>query len=101
MLYASCLTFTSHAYGRDRDGFFAYCTSNMDGTGVCVNEEDSSNFICLIVPGQIISCPASNSKSVECIWISNAVAFQAQFWCDPEDEAAIYGDEFQTDSPNN
>lgn len=73
------------------DGFFMYCISNHDGTGYCTNEEDQRNFACLIVPGQIITCPVNTSQSVECVWISGVSANQAQFWCDPEDEAAMYG----------
>jgi hypothetical protein len=74
---------------KSMDGFIAFCTSNHDNTGECVNEEDGRKIQCLIVPGQIISCPAQ-SKSVECIWISGVTANQAQFWCDPGDEAALY-----------
>jgi hypothetical protein len=74
-----------------RDGFFAYCTSNLDGTGECVNEEDELTISCLIVPGQIISCPTSTQRTMECVWISSITANQAQFWCDPEDEALLYG----------
>lgn len=76
---------------KQMDGFFMYCISNNDGTGFCTNEEDQKNFSCLIVPGQIITCPGSTSQSVECVWISGVSANQAQFWCDPEDEAAMYG----------
>ena len=72
------------------DGFFAYCTSNHDGTGVCVNEEDGREISCLIVPGQIISCPTQSSRSVECVWISGITANQAQFWCNADAEAAMY-----------
>jgi len=74
---------------KSMDGFIAFCTSNHDSTGECVNQEDGRKIQCLIVPGQIISCPAQ-SKSVECIWISGITANQAQFWCDPDDEAALY-----------
>ena len=74
------------------DGFFMFCTSNLDGTGVCVNQEDGREFSCLIVPGQIISCPAANSRSVECVWISGISANSAQFWCDPDKETAMYSD---------
>ena len=73
------------------DGFFAYCTSNLDGTGACVNEEDGREISCLIVPGQIISCPTRLSRSVECVWISGITANQAQFWCNADAEAAMYG----------
>ncbi len=73
------------------DGFLMYCTSNQDGTGSCVNQEDGKEFACLIVPGQIISCPGTNARAVECVWISGVTADQAQFWCDLDDEAAMYG----------
>ena len=81
---------------RQMDGFFMYCISNNDGTGSCTNEEDQKGFICLVVPGQIITCPASASQSVECVWISGVSANQAQFWCDPGDEAAMYGSSSQS-----
>jgi hypothetical protein len=79
------------------DGFFMYCTSNLDSTGQCVNEEDNRSFSCLIVPGQIITCPTpKTSLSIECVWTSGITANQAQFWCDPEDERAVYGIEEST-----
>ena len=82
----------SKSHARVIDGFFMFCTSNLDGTGVCANQEDGREFSCLIVPGQIISCPAANSRSVECVWISGISANSAQFWCDPEKETAMYAD---------
>jgi hypothetical protein len=86
------------------DGFFMYCTSNLDGTGSCTNEEDNRPFSCLIVPGQIISCPSESTTAVECVWISGITANQAQFWCDPEDEAKMYGakpQQTQQEAPDN
>jgi hypothetical protein len=74
------------------DGFFMYCTSNFDGTGSCVNQEDMRTFTCLIVPGQIITCPAKTVSTVDCVWISGVTASQAQFWCDPQDEISMYGE---------
>jgi hypothetical protein len=82
----------SKSHARVIDGFFMFCTSNLDGTGVCTNQEDGREFSCLIVPGQIISCPAANSRSVECVWISGISANSAQFWCDPDKEATMYAD---------
>lgn len=72
------------------DGFFAYCTSNLDGTGDCVNQEDGRAMDCIIVPGQIIQCNAAASKSFQCVWVSGVTANQAQFWCDPSAEATFY-----------
>ena len=80
-----------------RDGFFAYCTSNLDSTGECVNEEDDRKISCLIVPGQIISCPTLASKSVECVWISGITANQAQFWCNSDAEKALYDNVVDSD----
>jgi hypothetical protein len=82
------------------DGFFMFCTSNLDGTGACINQEDGREFSCLIVPGQIISCPAANSRSVECVWISGISANSAQFWCDPDKETAMYADSAFENLPN-
>jgi len=97
---AAGLIFSQGAlYARSMDGFLAYCTSNHDNTGECVNEEDGLRLSCLIVPGQIISCPVL-SRSVECVWISSITANQAQFWCDPSDEAVIYGAIFDDSRPD-
>ncbi len=81
------------------DGFFAYCISNLDTTGECTNEEDGRKFSCLIVPGQIISCPTNTSRSMECVWISGVTANQAQFWCDRDDESALYGSVLESPPP--
>jgi hypothetical protein len=75
------------------DGFFMYCTSNLDGTGSCTNEEDGRAFACMIVPGQIITCPAKQMATVDCVWISGITENQAQFWCNPENERAIYNND--------
>jgi hypothetical protein len=90
VLAAQVALLQNPAFARTMDGFFAYCTSNNGGTGECINEEDGRKMTCMIVPGQIITCPAVSS-SFECVWISGITANQAQFWCDPEDEAALYG----------
>ena len=87
------------AKAKSMDGFFAYCTSNLDTTGECTNEEDGRKFSCLLVPGQIISCPTNTSRSMECVWISGITANQAQFWCDSEDEAALYGSALESPLP--
>jgi hypothetical protein len=87
------------AKAKSMDGFFAYCISNLDTTGECTNEEDGRKFSCLIVPGQIISCPTNTSRSMECVWISGVTANQAQFWCDRDDEAALYGSVLESPIP--
>jgi hypothetical protein len=80
-----------NALERVMDGFFAYCTSNLDATGDCVNQEDGRSMDCIIVPGQIIECQSPQAVTFECVWISSVTANQAQFWCDPSAEAALYG----------
>ena len=80
--------FSSQA--KQLDGFIMHCISTGNGTGSCTNEEDGKGFQCLIVPGQIITCPVNASQSVECEWISGVHASQAQFWCDPQDETVMY-----------
>jgi hypothetical protein len=90
LLAAQAILPQGPSMARVMDGFIAICTSNHDGTGECVNEEDGRKITCTVVPGQIISCPAA-SRSLECVWISSITANQAQFWCDPEDETALYG----------
>lgn len=90
LLAAQVILSQGPSMARVMDGFIANCTSNHDGTGECVNEEDGRAITCMIVPGQIISCPSA-SRSLECVWISSITADLAQFWCDPEDEAALYG----------
>ena len=75
------------------DGFFAYCTSNMDATGVCINQETSKQLDCIVVPGAIIRCKTFRKKhKFECVWVSNVVAGGAQFWCDPKAEQALSTD---------
>lgn len=64
------------------DGFVANCTSNMDGTGLCVNAENGKKYTCLIIPGQVIDCKSPKSRSFQCVWISGVQAYYAEFWCD-------------------
>ena len=93
MVLLAGLTFNHGLHAIERDGFYAYCVSNLDGTGSCQNAEDNKHFTCLIVPGSIINCPKkSGIGSVDCVWISDIQANQAQFWCDKEDEMAMYED---------
>lgn len=98
-LLAGCIQSTAEA--GTMNGFFMYCTSNFDGTGACINEEDSRAFTCMIVPGQIITCPAKRLATVDCVWISSVSENQAQFWCETEDELAIYNDPSSLDRESN
>ena len=99
----SAISAISPVNANQGDGFNAYCTSNMDGTGACFNDETSKKMSCLIVPGQIIDCKTRKGKTFQCVWTSNITANQAQFWCDPSAES-ILNDDFKdatTDSFSN
>ena len=58
-----------------------YCTSNLDSTGVCINETTDDAFECIIVPGQIIECKDEDSVKHECVLMTQITATQAQFSC--------------------
>tara|TARA_B100002051_G_scaffold262590_1_gene285371 strand:+ start:664 stop:1083 length:420 start_codon:yes stop_codon:yes gene_type:complete len=60
--------------------FTVYCSSNMDGTGVCNKEESSEPIHCLILPGSIIGCKSDNTQ-FRCIRFGQVIAHQAQFSC--------------------
>ena len=64
------------------DGFFAYCTGNNDGTGLCRNEETGLSYTCQIIPGAVIDCISPKAKDFQCVWISSPMPNGAQFWCD-------------------
>jgi hypothetical protein len=66
------------------DGFVASCTGNMDGTGICVNNENNKSYSCLIIPGQVIECKSMTNRSFQCVWISSTQANYADFWCDSQ-----------------
>ena len=61
--------------------FNVYCTSNLDSTGVCVDESSKNSLDCIIIPGQIIECKDQSSKEYECVLIAQVTATQAQFSC--------------------
>ena len=64
------------------DGFFAYCTGNHDGTGLCRNEETGLSYTCQIIPGAVIDCMSPKAKDFQCVWITSSMPNGAQFWCD-------------------
>lgn len=76
------------------DGFSAYCTGNLDGTGQCVNQENDRRYTCVIIPGQVINCKSNSGKPFQCVWINGVQSNQAEFWCDPAVEAML-ADEFK------
>lgn len=65
------------------DGFNVYCTSNLDGTGVCASMESGKKLQCIIIPGQVIDCKSRSGKSFQCVLYSQYAANQAEFFCDP------------------
>jgi hypothetical protein len=65
------------------DGFNVYCTSNLDGTGVCSSMESGRKLQCIIIPGQVIDCKSRSGKSFQCVLYSQYTSNQAEFFCDP------------------
>lgn len=64
-----------------KNEFNVYCTSNLDSTGICVDESSKKSLNCIIIPGQIIECKDQASNEYECILIAQVTATQAQFSC--------------------
>jgi len=86
LLWAGALS----AQGSDAvDGFVAACTGNLDGTGLCVNQESGLRYTCIIIPGQVIDCKSKASQAFQCVWISGVQANYAEFWCDPQVDALL------------
>ena len=71
------------------DGFTAYCTGNLDGTGDCFNQESSQRYTCVVIPGQVIDCKSKGGTPFQCVWISGVQSNQAEFWCDPSIDAML------------
>ena len=61
--------------------FNVYCTSNLDSTGICVDESSKNLLNCIVIPGQIIECKDQSSNEYECVLIAQVTATQAQFSC--------------------
>ena len=60
--------------------FSVYCSSNMDGTGVCTKEGTSETIECILLQGSIIGCRDSTSQ-FRCVQFGQIIANQAQFSC--------------------
>lgn len=60
--------------------FSVYCSSNMDGTGVCTKEGTSETIECILLQGSIIGCKDSTSQ-FRCVQFGQVIANQAQFSC--------------------
>jgi hypothetical protein len=71
------------------DGFTAYCTGNLDGTGDCFNQESNQRYTCVVIPGQVIDCKSKGGTPFQCVWISGVQSNQAEFWCDPSVDAML------------
>ena len=71
------------ASNNENDGFLAECTGDgAGGTGICTNLENSQEYKCLIIPGQIIDCTSKADLSFQCVHVSSAIQGQSEFWCD-------------------
>ena len=60
--------------------FTVYCSSNMDGTGICKKEGTTESIECIILQGSIISCQDKTSQ-FKCVQFGQIIANQAQFSC--------------------
>ena len=69
--------------------FSVYCSSNMDGTGMCTRQDSSQSLECMILQGSIIGCRDSNQK-FRCIQYGNVIANQAQFSCRLDDLNSLF-----------
>ena len=60
--------------------FSVYCSSNMDGTGICTKEGTTESLECIVLQGSIIGCKDSTTK-FRCVQFGQIIANQAQFSC--------------------
>ena len=60
--------------------FSVYCSSNMDGTGICTKEGTTETIECIILQGSIIGCRDKTSQ-FKCVQFGQIIANQAQFSC--------------------
>ena len=60
--------------------FSVYCSSNMDGTGICTKEGTTESLECIVLQGSIIGCKDSTNK-FRCVQFGQIIANQAQFSC--------------------
>lgn len=74
--------------------FSVYCSSSMDGTGMCTHQDNSQSLECMILQGSIIGCRDSNQK-FRCIQYGNIIANQAQFSCKVDDLNSLFIPPFQ------
>ena len=73
-------SFLNYSLSKSNQNFEVYCTSNLDSTGVCTDESNTS-FSCIIIPGQIIECKDKKSIPYECVLIAQITQTQAEFSC--------------------
>ena len=75
--------------------FSVYCSSNMDGTGICTKEGTSESLTCVILQGSIIGCENSNRR-YRCVQYGQIIANQTQFSCKETDAMNTEYQENQT-----
>ncbi len=69
-------------------GFNVFCTSNMDGTGVCSDLLSGRSLNCIIIPGQVIDCKNSLGNSLQCVLINQYTQNQSEFFCNEQVSSA-------------
>lgn len=78
--------------------FSVYCSSNMDGTGICTKEGTSESLTCVILQGSIVGCENSNRR-YRCVQYGQIIANQTQFSCKETDAMnAEYQEKQKTES---
>ena len=64
--------------------FSVYCSSNMDGTGICTKEGTSERLDCIVLQGSIVGCENSGNR-YRCVQYGQIIANQTQFSCKETD----------------
>lgn len=78
--FISPFLFDSFKLASASGDFSVYCSSNMDGTGLCTREDTSAPLNCIVLQGAIINCK-DESGFFECLQYGPIIAHQSQFSC--------------------
>ena len=73
----------SQGWAQQKADFLVYCSSNMDGTGNCVRDDNSETLACVLIPGGIIDCRDQQQLRYQCVQFgfSSANNTQLAFSC--------------------
>lgn len=65
-------------------GFNVFCTSNLDGTGVCSDPLSGRSLNCIVIPGQVIDCKNNLGYNLQCVLIGQYAQNQSEFFCNEQ-----------------